>query len=156
LTQAIVQNETINAMKPLLVLLSLAFLISTSRGENEDESITFTPTHPDGFGVVFKREITVRKIVPDPRAKLQDVWYHLVIPNTGKNPVEVRGSSKWVHEELADSFGEDLEVKLLVFAYEGFIGSGLNGAPRASNLSPQTTFPMRDTVGMRATFCGWS
>ncbi len=112
--------------------MSVSCLIAQEVPANE--KYTFEATYPEGFGRIFQKVMTIRKIPKDPRAKAGVDRYYLVYPDEEKAPVSIEGWRKDVDDRIGKALALEETVTVRASGYESIESSG---SPSLSASAPE-------------------
>ena len=116
--------------------LLLAFLSCSFADEADDETVySFKSTYPEGFGKVFGRIVTIKKVPADPNWKFKGALdsYQVIFPGKDVEPVSLKFFTPSVEKALVKLLASKETIRVKVAAYETIQS---RGSPGLSSSAP--------------------
>ena len=112
----------------ITVFLLLILTIGAQRPEDNNKKfnteLSFKSSYPEGYGVVFRKEEIIKKIVPVPNSKFQKNQYYLTNKD-GNISVMISGFNIIIDEKLDNLFKDKEVLKIKFLGYETISSLGM-------------------------------
>lgn len=129
----------------IVTFLCLSLLMIVNSNENERQNIILKPTYNEGFGVVFKKELLIKKSIVNAPDNIQnenkEILYFIINPKDENDIIVIRAFTTSVEEALEATFRETEAVKVHAICFESILASGIPSEGNNISSEDEITLP---------------